>query len=310
MAKPDPSELTTFIKNKAREIGFTHCGISKAVFLEEEAPRLEHWLKSGKHGKMSYMERNFDKRLDPRLLVDGAKSVISLMINYAHPSSFIPRENYRVARFALGVDYHTVIKEKLEILRQEIEQIHGPINYRVFTDSAPVLERAWAQRSGLGWIGKNANLINSQLGSWFLLGEIISDLDLTYDIPYEIPNCGTCTRCIDLCPSKAIVAPMVVDATRCLSYLSTEFKGALPADLREAAAPWIFGCDICQEVCPWNKFSKSPLDNWLNPNPILAMMSAEEWENISLEAYDSLFRNTGIERIGYERLRRNIVFLR
>jgi epoxyqueuosine reductase len=304
----DPASLSHFIKTKALALGFSFCGISKAEFLEDEAAHLEDWLTASHHAKMSYMERNFDKRLDPRLLVDGAKSVISLMINYAHPEEIIPRENYRIARFALGTDYHFVIKDKMEHLVREIETMTGPLQYRVFTDSAPVLERAWARRSGLGWIGKNANLIHPKQGSWFLLGEIISELELIPDTPNDLPNCGTCTRCIDLCPTQAIIAPQIIDANRCISYLTTELRDEIPGEFRDSTSPWIFGCDICQEVCPWNRFSKKPLDNWLNPNPELAGMSTRDWEELTQSAFQRLFGKSGINRIGFERFTGNIKF--
>lgn len=306
MSRPDPAQLTTFLKAKARELGFAAVGISKADFLEEEAPRLEAWLKAGYQGKMSYMERNFDKRLDPRLLVEGAKSVVSLAVHYQVSEDLIPRNNYRIARFGLGKDYHFVIREKLEQLVQALEPLSGPLQYRVFTDSAPVMERAWAKRSGLGWTGKNANLIIPRWGSWFLLAELISDLELTYDRAFEKDYCGTCTNCIDACPTGAIIAPKVIEARKCISCYTTEFKGELPSELKDSISPWIFGCDICQEVCPWNNFKLSPAQHWLEPNPILAKMPKDEWDMLNKQSFDRLFKNAGINRIGYTRLMRNI----
>jgi len=249
------TELTKRIKIKAQELGFLSCGISKAEFLKEEAPRLENWLKKNHHGKMSYMENHFDKRLNPTLLVDNAKSVISVLLNYFPAQDLFENAEFKISKYAYGRDYHLVLKEKLDELLAEIVLLVGNVDARIFTDSAPVLEKAWAEKSGLGWIGKNANLISAKVGSFYFIGEIILDLALDYDGP-ALDHCGSCTRCLDACPTQAIIKPYVVDGSKCISYLTIELKDEIiPIEFSGKMDNWIFGCDICQEVCPWNRFS-------------------------------------------------------
>ena len=248
-------EYSTLIKEEAAKLGFTFCGISKAEFLEEEAPRLEAWLSKGMHGEMAYMENYFDKRLDPRLLVDGARSVISLGINYYTDQKQQDASSPKISKYAYGTDYHSIIKEKLKQLLNIIQEGVGEVSGRAFVDSAPVLDRAWAKKAGLGWVGKNTNLINQRTGSFFFLAELIIDLELEYDVAATADHCGTCTRCIDACPTNAIVGPYVVDGSRCISYLTIELKNEIPAEFKGKMDNWMFGCDICQDVCPWNKFS-------------------------------------------------------
>jgi epoxyqueuosine reductase len=243
------------IKEEAKRLGFMFCGMAQAGFLEEEAPRLETWLKEGRHGEMQYMENYFDKRLDPRLLVDDAKSVISLALNYYNPQKQTDPFAPKISQYAYGLDYHEVIKEKLKQLLNYIQETIGEVSGRAFVDSAPVLDRAWAQRAGLGWIGKNSNLISKKSGSFFFLAELIVDLELEYDIAPTADHCGTCTRCIDACPTDAIVAPYVVDGSRCISYLTIELKNEIPHEFKGQTDNWMFGCDVCQNVCPWNRFS-------------------------------------------------------
>mgnify|MGYP001268418408 CR=1 FL=1 len=247
-------KLTNFIKSKSVDLGFISCGISKADFLEEEAANLENWLKNEMHGEMSYMERNFDMRLDPRKILNGAKSVISLTYNY-YTDKLQKDENFKISKYAFGTDYHFVIREKLKNLLFLIREKVGDINGRVFVDSAPILEKAWAKKSGLGWIGKNTNLISKKSGSFFFIAEIIVDLELNYDEQIK-DYCGSCTACIDACPTNALYEPYKIDASKCISYFTIELKENFPVELDEDFKNWIFGCDICQDVCPWNKFSK------------------------------------------------------
>jgi epoxyqueuosine reductase len=299
--------LTAKIKEQARLLGFDYCGVAKAGFLEEEAPRLESWLKRGNHGEMHYMANHFDKRLDPRLLVPGAKTVISLLFNY-FPQASIDTNGYKIARYAYGEDYHFVLKRKLKDLLKFIEAQVGAVEGRVFTDSAPVMERAWAQKAGLGWIGKHTLLIHKQAGSYFFLAEVILDLELEYDGP--VPNyCGTCTRCIDACPTQAIT-PYQVDASQCISYFTIELKNAMPETMQGQFENWIFGCDICQEVCPWNRFSQPQQHPELQPHPGLLSMNDTDWEEITETVFQEMFRKSAVKRTGYEGLRRNIAFVK
>ena len=247
------TRYSQLIKTEAQRLGFLSCGISKADFLEEEAPRLEKWLKDGMHGEMQYMENHFDKRLDPRLLVDGARSVISLLLNY-YPEESQPEGTYKVSKYAYGQDYHHVIKAKLKQLQEYISKEIGEVNGRAFVDSAPVLDKAWAAKSGLGWMGKHSNLLTQQVGSFYFIAELIVDLELEYDHPVT-DHCGTCTACIDACPTEAIVAPYVVDGSKCISYFTIELKNEIPSTVKGQFDDWVFGCDVCQDVCPWNKFS-------------------------------------------------------
>lgn len=300
---------TTLIKQKARELGFFFCGVSKAEFLETEAVRLDAWLKRSYHGKMGYMENHFDKRLDPRLLVDGAKSVVSLLLNYYTEEQQTDPEAPKLSKYAYGQDYHTVIKDKLKELFVFIREEIGEVGGRVFVDSAPVMDKAWAQKSGLGWIGKNTNLIHPKHGSFFFIAELILDLDLEPDGPIK-DYCGTCTKCIDACPTDAIVQPYVVDGSKCISYLTIELKAAiLPTEFAGKTDNWMFGCDICQDVCPWNRFSKPHSEPRFEPHADLLGLSKSDWQDLTEEIFRELFRNSAVKRTKFEGLKRNIGFL-
>ncbi len=284
------------------------CGVSKAEFLEEEAPRLEKWLESRMHGNMSYMENHFDKRLDPRLLVDGAKSVVSLALNYFPERTQID-DTYKLSKYAYGEDYHFIIKYKLKELMKFIASEIGEVGGRVFVDSAPVLDRAWAKKSGLGWIGKNANLINKEVGSFFFLAELIIDLELEPDGPVK-DYCGTCTACIDECPTDAIPEPYVVDGSKCISYLTIELKNEIiPKEFQGKMEDWMFGCDICQDVCPWNRFSTPHNEPLLNPKPNLLGLNKKDWEDLTEEVFRDLFKKSAVKRTKFDGLKRNIGFL-
>jgi epoxyqueuosine reductase len=284
------------------------CGISKAGFLEQEAPRLENWLNKNQHGQMSYMENNFDKRLNPTLLVDGAKSVVSLLLNY-YPSELQYQESYKISKYAYGQDYHSVIKEKLKELLFSIQENIGAVDGRAFVDSAPILDKAWAAKSGLGWIGKNSNLLTQQIGSFYFIAELIIDLELEYDHA-TTDHCGTCTACIDSCPTEAIVAPYIVDGSKCISYFTIELKDNIPAEMKGKFDDWAFGCDICQDVCPWNKFSKPHSEPLFNPNPELLSMTKKDWEEITEETFKTVFKNSAVKRTKFEGLKRNIDFIK
>ena len=301
-------KLTNFIKSKSIDLGFISCGISKADFLEEEAANLENWLKNEMHGEMSYMERNFDMRLDPRKILNGAKSVISLTYNY-YTDKLQKDGNFKISKYAFGTDYHCVIREKLKNLLFLIREKVGDINGRVFVDSAPILERAWAKKSGLGWIGKNTNLISKNVGSFFFLCEIIVDIELDYDYS-TTDHCGTCTACIDACPTNAIVEPYKVDGSRCISYLTIELKENMPEYAKDSYDKWIFGCDICQDVCPWNKFSKPHNEPLFNADEKFLSMSKNEWLEITKETFDKVFKDSPVKRTGYDGLKRNIKFIK
>ena len=302
------SKYSSAIKAEAKRLGFLSCGISKAEFLEEEAPRLEAWLKAERNGKMGYMENHFDKRLDPRLLVPGGKSVISVLLNY-YSDDQQPEGAQKISKYAYGADYHFVIKEKLKELFSFIHQEIGEVNGRVFVDSAPVMDRAWAEKSGLGWIGKNTNLITQKVGSYFFIAEMILDLDLEYDLP-TTDHCGTCTACIDACPTEAIVAPYQLDATKCISYLTIELKDQLPTEFQEKMDNWAFGCDVCQDVCPWNRFSKQHNEPLFNSKPEILNYSKKDWEELTSETFNTIFKNSAINRTKYEGLKKNIDFLK
>ena len=303
------SKYSQLIKNEATHLGFLFCGISKAEFLEEEAPRLEAWLANGYHGEMKYMENHFDKRLDPRLLVDGAKSVISLALNYYTDQKQTCSDAPKISKYAYGVDYHDVIKDKLKRLMEYIQATIGDVHGRVFVDSAPVLDKAWAQKAGFGWIGKNANLLNKQLGSFFFLAELIVDVELEYDVKPTKDHCGTCTRCIDACPTNAIVGPYVVDGSRCVSYLTIELKNEIPAAFKGEMDNWMFGCDICQDVCPWNRFSVINNEPAFKPNPELLSMTRSDWQEITEDVFQKLFKKSAVKRTKFIGLKRNIDFL-
>jgi epoxyqueuosine reductase len=303
------AEVTHLIKTTASELGFNFCGISKAEFLEEEAPRLEHWLKSGYAGSMHYLEKNFEKRLDPRLLVPGAKSVISLMYNYYPPkkSDEGSSHGFQIAKYAYGEDYHFVIKDKLKIFMQQIQIEIGEVNGRAFVDSAPVHERAWAAKSGLGWIGKNSLLLNKGAGSFFFLAELILDLELEYDGPIK-DYCGTCTACMDACPTDAIPQPYVVDGSKCISYFTIELKEEIPLEQKGKFGNWIFGCDICQDVCPWNRFSKPHREPRFEPHPDLLRMTSGDWQEITEVVFQKLFQKSAVKRAKFSGLKRNVEF--
>nr|WP_165820543.1 tRNA epoxyqueuosine(34) reductase QueG [Pontibacter virosus] len=304
------SDYTYLIKQKAQELGFMYCGISKAEFLEEEAPRLENWLKQNMHGQMHYMENHFDKRLDPRLLVEGAKSVVSLLLNYypEKENQQAGEDTYKVSKYAYGTDYHFVIKDKLKTLLNYINEEIGEVGGRCFVDSAPVLDKAWASKSGLGWVGKHTLLITPQAGSFHFVAELIIDLELEYDGPIK-DYCGSCTRCLDACPTDAIVAPYVVDGSKCISYFTIELKDQLPQEMNGKFGNWIFGCDICQDVCPWNRFSKPHQEPTFEPQPQLKEMKKSDWEEITQEVFAQLFKKSAVKRTGYNGLLRNIRFV-
>jgi epoxyqueuosine reductase len=299
---------TKFIKSEAQRLGFLACGVSKSGFLEEEAPRLENWLNQNRHGQMTYMENHFDKRLNPNLLVDDAKSVVSLVLNY-YPSQMQIEDSYKISKYAYGQDYHFVIKEKLKELLQGIQETIGEVSGRAFVDSAPVLDKAWAVKSGLGWMGKNSNVLTKSLGSFYFIAELILDLDLEYDHA-TTDHCGTCTACIDACPTEAIVAPYVVDGSKCISYFTIELKDNIPQELKGKFDDWVFGCDVCQDVCPWNKFSKPHNEPLFNPNPELLSMTKKDWEEITEETFKVVFKNSAVHRTKFEGLQRNIAFLK
>lgn len=301
--------ITQLIKKEAARLGFFHTGISKAGFLEEEATALEKWLTGNMHGNMSYMERNFDKRLDPRLLVDGAKSVISLLLNYYPEQSQNDSGAPKISRYAYGKDYHFVIKDKLSELLHVIREAAGAVNGRAFVDSAPVLDRAWAKKSGLGWVGKNTNLIHPKNGSYFFIAELIIDLELDTDVPIS-DYCGTCTRCIDACPTDAIIKPYVVDGSKCISYFTIELKDAFPQEMKNNFDNWVFGCDVCQEVCPWNRFSKPTTESNFHPREGLLEMKSEEWFEITEEVFNKVFKDSAVQRTGFKGLKRNLEFLK
>jgi epoxyqueuosine reductase len=298
------------IKSEAKKLGFLFCGIAKAGFLEEEAPRLEAWLKQDMQGEMHYMENYFDKRLDPRLLVDDAKSIISLGLNYYTEQAQSDPSAPKISKYAYGVDYHHVIKAKLKQLLEIINEKIGDVGGRAFVDSAPVLDKAWAKRAGIGWVGKNTNLINTKKGSFFFLCELIVDIELDYDVPSTIDHCGTCTRCIDACPTEAIVAPYVVDGSRCISYLTIELKDKIPTEFQGKMDNWMFGCDVCQDVCPWNRFSVLNHEQAFKPKPELLEMNNREWQDITEDVFQKVFKDSPVKRTKFSGLKRNIEFLK
>ena len=303
------TQHSQLIKDHAKRLGFLSCGISRAGFLEDEAPKLEEWLRQGHHGSMTYMERNFDKRLDPTKLVPGAKSVVSLLYNYFPKESQSDASAPKISKYAYGKDYHIVIKDKLfelmHLLQEEIGEIHG----RVFVDSAPILEKAWAAKAGLGWIGKHTNLISKRAGSFYFIAELIIDLPLTQDAPVT-DHCGSCTACIDACPTQAIVAPYQVDGSKCISYFTIELKEAIPEELKGQFDNWAFGCDVCQDVCPWNRFSTPHQEPQFEPSPELLQMSKGDWQEITESVFDRLFAESAVQRTQFSGLKRNLDFLR
>jgi len=306
---PRKAQYSRLIKEEAKKLGFMFCGISKAGFLEEEAPRLESWLKQGYQGEMHYMENHFDKRLDPTKLVEGAKSVISMALNYYPELGQQDPLAPRISKYAYGTDYHFVIKDKLKSLLEVMREKIGEVDGRAFVDSAPVLDKAWAKRAGFGWVGKNSNLLNKTSGSFFFLAELIVDLELEYDIAPTADHCGTCTRCIDACPTEAIVGPYVVDGSRCISYLTIELKNEIPSEFKGKMDNWMFGCDVCQDVCPWNRFSVLNTEPAFTPQQDLLGFSAAEWQDLTEDTFRKVFKNSPVKRTKYSGLRRNIEFL-
>lgn len=299
---------THLVKALSKELGFSYCGISKAGFLEKEANRLEEWLKRGYQGKMGYLENHFDKRLDPTLLVPGAKSVVSLIYNYYPKRDLGETEKFKIAKYAYGEDYHLVVKDKLKELLERLSETVGEIEGRAFVDSAPVMERAWAEKSGLGWIGKNSLLLNKSMGSFFFIAELILDLELEVDGPAK-DFCGSCTACIDACPTDAIPEPYVVDGSKCISYFTIELKEEIPSEVKGKFENWIFGCDICQDVCPWNRFSKPNNEDRFTPKEELKQLTTQDWTEITDEVFNRLFSNSAVSRTKLSGLKRNISFI-
>ena len=301
-------QYAKIIKAEAKRLGFLSCGISKAEFLEEEAPRLVRWLHNNMHGNMHYMENHFDKRLDPTLLVEGSKSVISLTYNYYTDAVQQDADAPKISKYAYGVDYHYVIKDKLNQLLEYIKDEIGDVPGRAFVDSAPIMEKAWAKKSGLGWIGKHSNLITQKVGSYYFIAELIVDLDLEVDHAVT-DHCGSCTACIDACPTQAITEPYKVDGSKCISYFTIELKENIPSEMKGQLDHWMFGCDVCQEVCPWNRFSKNHSEPLFNPNPKLLSMSKKDWEEITQETFNKVFKKSAVKRTKYVGLKRNVRFL-
>lgn len=298
---------TQIVKSTASALGFDYCGIAEATFLEEDAPKLEEWLNKNYQGKMAYMANHFDKRLDPRKLVDGARSVISLAYNYFPPRTLSEADDaLKIAKYAYGEDYHFIIKDKLKEFLAHLEEEIGEINGRAFVDSAPVMERQWAQKSGLGWKGKNSLLLNKSSGSYFFLAELIIDLPLIYDAPSTKDYCGTCTRCIDACPTDAIIQDNLIDSSKCISYLTIELKDAIPNTFKGKMKNWVFGCDICQDVCPWNRFSKPHQEEVFLPHPDLEKTA---WEEMTKETFNKVFKRSALKRTKWEGFQRNIKFV-
>src|SRR5690554_4284840 len=303
------STYSLLIKKEAERLGFLSCGISKAQFLEDEAPRLENWLKNNYQGELYYMENNFDKRLDPRLLVDDAKSVVSLSYNYFTEDKQQDSLAPKLSKYAYGTDYHFIIKDKLKELLLFIQEHIGEVSGRAFVDSAPVLDKAWAQRAGLGWVGKHSLLLSKQRGSFFFLSELIIDLELEYDSRIQTDHCGTCTKCVDACPTDALMDNKTVDASKCISYLTIELKDSIPSSFSGKMDNWMFGCDICQDVCPWNRFSIQHQEPLFNPHPDLLGMTKQDWEEITEDTFKKIFKKSAVKRTKYAGLKRNITFL-
>lgn len=303
------AKYTELIKAEAKRLGFLSCGISRAQFLEEEAPRLERWLNQNKHGEMRYMENHFDKRLDPTKLVEGSKSVVSLLLNYFPSEVQLDKSAPKLSKYAYGTDYHFVIKHKLKSLLYFIKEEIGDVYGRAFVDSAPVLDKAWAARSGLGWIGKHSNLLSQKTGSFYFIAELIIDLELDYDTP-TTDHCGTCTACIDACPTEAITEPYVVDGSKCISYFTIELKDNIPIEFKGKFDNWMFGCDVCQDVCPWNRFSKPHQEPLFDSHPELLSMTKKDWEEITEDTFRKVFKNSAVKRTKFVGLIRNIKFLK
>lgn len=302
------SNRNNVVKRIAAQMGFEFCGIAKAERLVEEEDNLSEWLKRSNHGEMDYMSNHFDKRLDPTQLVPGTKSVVTLMYNYM-PSQPL-NTGYKLARYAYGRDYHRVIKKKLKRMMSEVQDELGQVGGRFFVDSAPVLERAWAEKSGIGWRGKNTLLINKQAGSYYFLAVLLLDIQLLPDAPFQTDHCGTCTKCIDACPTDALLPDRTLDARKCISYLTIELKSEIDQSFQQEMNDWIFGCDICQEVCPWNKFSKPHHEPDFEPKSLLKHQNKTSWEEMSLDTFETLFQGSAVKRTGYEGLKRNINFVK
>ncbi|MCC5934738.1 MAG: tRNA epoxyqueuosine(34) reductase QueG [Balneolales bacterium] len=306
-------QLTDAVRAEASRLGFEGCGFSKAMFLEDEARRLESWLLAGKHGKMHWMENHFDKRVDPTKLVPGAKSVVSVLCSYHQPELFASHaadeSNPRISKYALGEDYHFVLKEKLFELFEFTRKLNGGLEGRVFVDSAPVMDKAWAVKSGLGWMGKHTNIISRKAGSWFFLGEMIVDAEFVYDSP-TTDHCGSCTRCIDACPTDAITEPYTVDGSKCISYFTIELREEIPAEYHEKLGNWIFGCDICQDVCPWNRKAASGNEPRLMARDELIGKDLSYWEELDLMEFRRLFKKNPVKRTKFEGIQRNIKAVR
>jgi epoxyqueuosine reductase len=301
-------KYAALIKEEAQRLGFMDCGISRAVFLEEEAPRLEEWLSRGYQGSMQWLANHFDKRLDPTSLVPGAKSVVSVLMNYYPEEQQKDPEAPKIAKYAYGEDYHFVVKHRLKSLLNFIREEIGEVDGRAFVDSAPVMERAWAARSGLGWIGKHGLLLSKAAGSFYFLGELIIDLELEPDQP-TTDHCGSCTRCIDACPTDAIVAPEVLDSNKCISYLTIELRDAIPSGFKDQMENWAFGCDICQDVCPWNRFSSPTKEERFKPHEEMLGMAQQDWHEITEEVFQKIFKKSAVKRAKYAGFRRNLKFL-
>ena len=301
-------KYTKLIKSYAKSLGFMSCGISKAEFLEKEAPRLEQWLNENRHGQMNYMTNHFDKRLDPRLLVPGAKSIVSLLLNYHSDQTQQDPEAPKISQYAFGDDYHGVIKKKLKDFMSFIHEEIGEVDGRVFVDSAPVMDKAWAEKSGLGWVGKNTNLISKKAGSFFFIAELIIDLELDYDPP-TTDHCGSCTSCIDACPTEALIAPYQIDGSKCISYLTIELKDQIPSEFKGKIDQWAFGCDVCQTVCPWNRFSTQNQESAFKPNNELLSLTKKDWEEMTEDVFGKLFKNSAIKRTKFKGMKRNIKFI-
>lgn len=303
-----PESYANLIKAKAKKFGFDSCGISRADFLEEDAKPFESWLNKNYNGEMSYMENYFDKRLDPRLLVEGSKSVISLSYNYFPEEDLFGIDQLKISKYAYGEDYHEIIKEVLREMVAELEEEIGDFQCRIFTDSAPILERSWARKSGIGWVGKNANLITKQTGSFYFLAEIICDLELQTDHA-TTDHCGSCRKCIDACPTDAIVSDRVIDGSKCISYATIELKNEIPDSFKNKMEDWMFGCDICQDVCPWNRFAKPHQQEKFKPNSYLKNLEKSDWKELSQELFSEIFRKSPVKRTKFAGLKRNIEFL-
>lgn len=299
---------TTRIKQKASDLGFMFCGISKADPLIKEAKYLERWLNENHNGEMKWMENHFDLRVDPTKLFPGAKSIISLALNYFPEETQKDLEAPKISKYAYGKDYHFIIKDKLKQLLDFVQKEIGDVSGRAFVDSAPIMDKVWAKKSGIGWMGKNTNIINPKSGSFFFLGELVVDLELIPDGPIK-DYCGTCTKCVDACPTDALNGKFEIDGSKCISYFTIELKDELPQSYANKFENWMFGCDICQDVCPWNRFSKPTKEQWFHPHNDLLTMKKSEWEEISLDTFQEVFRKSAVKRTKYSGLKRNLEFL-